>query len=226
MALLGSAALMIWSDIETERAFEQGAWHSFEHLPERMALPGFLRGRRGMALEAQTTRFFVLYELQDLAAMTSPAYLARLNAPTEWTLRLNAMVSNVNRSPGRTVSSWGEGIGGSLLTLRLKTTGEDPGRILDACNALTAGLDEDQRLVGGHLLQIDPSSVVSTLDQRLRRRPDATADFVIVLEGFDADGLRAVWRDRSAALLSLRVDVEATQCTCVHVVRSDGVPPP
>jgi hypothetical protein len=42
--LLGPAAIAIWLDFPPEEAAEHDAWHSTEHLPERLGIPGFLRG--------------------------------------------------------------------------------------------------------------------------------------------------------------------------------------
>lgn len=80
MPLRGQSAVVIWSDMADPAAHD--LWHSREHLPERVAIPGFLRARRCVTLVADAPRYFVLYELKDAAIVTSPAYLARLNQPT------------------------------------------------------------------------------------------------------------------------------------------------
>ena len=44
--MLGRTAVALWWDIapETVREFEH--WHSIEHMPERLSIPGFRRGTR------------------------------------------------------------------------------------------------------------------------------------------------------------------------------------
>ena len=46
MALAGDGAILIWNDITDEGCAAFYDWHIAEHIPERVAIPGFLRGRR------------------------------------------------------------------------------------------------------------------------------------------------------------------------------------
>ena len=52
MSLAGEGAVAIWHDIAPEGRGEFYAWHGHEHMPERAAIPGFLRGRRYVAIMA------------------------------------------------------------------------------------------------------------------------------------------------------------------------------
>jgi hypothetical protein len=49
MALAGEGAICIWNDILPEHRAEFYAWHNEEHMPERVGIPGFRRGRRYIA---------------------------------------------------------------------------------------------------------------------------------------------------------------------------------
>jgi hypothetical protein len=46
MAFLGQAAIAMWWNMAAEHWEEFEHWHSHEHFPERMGIPGFLRGSR------------------------------------------------------------------------------------------------------------------------------------------------------------------------------------
>src|SRR5262245_17255135 len=61
MGLAGKGAVAIWHDIAPEGREAFYAWHGHEHMPERAAIPGFLRGRRYVAI-AGTPEYFNLYE--------------------------------------------------------------------------------------------------------------------------------------------------------------------
>jgi hypothetical protein len=50
MSLAGEGAVVIWHDIAPEGRAQFYAWHGREHMPERLGIPGFLRGRRYVAL--------------------------------------------------------------------------------------------------------------------------------------------------------------------------------
>ena len=77
MSLLGKAAVAIWHAVPPETRSDYYEWHNREHMAERVGIPGFLRGRRYVALHGQP-EFFTLYEAQSLDALTGPDYTARL----------------------------------------------------------------------------------------------------------------------------------------------------
>ena len=67
--MLGKAAVAMWWDVAPEMKAEWEDWHSHEHMPERLAIPGFLRGTRWIALSGEPS-YFVLYEAAKLATIT------------------------------------------------------------------------------------------------------------------------------------------------------------
>ena len=116
MALLGSAAIAMWWDIAPAQRVEFEDWHSHEHFPERLSIPGFLRGSRW---SNANEGFFVMYELETYDTLTSPHYLKRLNNPTPWSTKMMPHHRNMVRSQCRVLDSYGGGIAGSLLTMRM-----------------------------------------------------------------------------------------------------------
>src|SRR5947209_3894387 len=117
MALAGRGAVAIWHDIAPEGRAEFYAWHGREHMPERVGIPGFLSGRRYAAVQG-TPEFFNLYETASPAVVTGADYLARLNAPTPWTVRTVRHFRAVARSLCEVAASAGEGQGGLIATFR------------------------------------------------------------------------------------------------------------
>src|SRR5512143_2763302 len=88
MGMIGSAAMLLWFDIVPEHIAEHDEWHTREHFPERVGIPGFLRAQRWVAQGATTPRYFVSYEVRDVGTLTSAPYQARLDHPTDWTRRM------------------------------------------------------------------------------------------------------------------------------------------
>src|SRR5437868_3747095 len=117
MSLLGESAVAIWHDIAPEGRDEFYAWHGEEHMPERLGIPGFLRGRRYVAIHGDL-EFFNLYETRDMGVTAGPEYLARLNNPTPWTLAAVKHFQKVSRSLCRVAASAGHGQGGLIATWR------------------------------------------------------------------------------------------------------------
>jgi len=52
MSLAGEGAVAIWHDLDPVAREQFYAWHGEEHMPERVGIPGFLRGRRYVATRA------------------------------------------------------------------------------------------------------------------------------------------------------------------------------
>jgi hypothetical protein len=67
---------------------EFNAWYDTEHLPERLAIPGFLSARRWVAeLDPGQGKHLATYELESPAVLGSAPYLARFRNPTPWSRR-------------------------------------------------------------------------------------------------------------------------------------------
>ena len=87
MSLAGQAVVAIWNGIAPEGRTEFYEWHNREHMPERVGIPGFRRGRRYIA-KYGTPEFFTLYEADSAEVLVGQDYLNRLNNPTPWTQRV------------------------------------------------------------------------------------------------------------------------------------------
>jgi hypothetical protein len=188
MPLRGQSAVVIWSDMADPAAHD--LWHSREHLPERVAIPGFVRARRCVTLEAHTPRYFVLYELKDAAILTSPAYLARLNQPTPWTAKTMGSVRALSRTLCRVRASHGDGVGAHLTAVRLTPQASCASQLQVRLDNLLAKLAQEPGLVGAHLLQREQAVVrPDTIERQLRRHEDGFVDWVVLVEGYDAAAL-------------------------------------
>lgn len=193
MALLGPAAMLLSFDIEDAARTEHDHWHSHEHLPERLAIPGFLRGTRWAAAGGAVDgapRYMVLYEVASLDTLTSDAYLQRLNNPTPWTQRMMAHYRGMRRGLCRVEWSEGRGQGGCALQLRLGCT---PGRE-SALNAWLQGhvrhaLPGQPGITSAALLR-GAAAARMTTEQQIRGA-DAGVDWALVVTGYDASALEA-----------------------------------
>lgn len=183
MALIGKAAVVLWTTMQDRETHDD--WHSHEHLPERVGIDGFLRGRRCAALDATLGHYFVIYEVEDLDVMTSPGYLERLNNPSDWTARTMKRVMNVNRTLCEVAITDGAGMGSEVLTVRLSAL---PGHEVALTQILTeklADLGTRPGLVGAHLLKRSEAARPETKERELRQKPDDSEDWVLILEAYD-----------------------------------------
>jgi len=123
-ALLGQAAVVIWNDIAPEGRETFYRWHDKEHMPERLALPGFRRGRR-LRKAGHSPEWLTIYEAADVSALVSPEYLGRLNAPTLATTGALRHFRNTSRAVCNVVHSAGSSTGGYLLALRISVPNDN-----------------------------------------------------------------------------------------------------
>lgn len=117
-ALLGQGAVLVWNDVTDEGRDQFYEWHDKEHIPERLAIPGFRRGRRFIR-PRHSPEWLTMYEADDVSVVTSAAYLARLNAPTPATVSTLTYFRNTSRAVCRVVQSVGLSTGGHMLAMRL-----------------------------------------------------------------------------------------------------------
>jgi hypothetical protein len=173
--MLGTAAVAMWWDIAPEMRAEWEDWHSGEHMPERLAIPGFLRGTRWVAVSGEPS-YFVIYEVAQLAAITGGAYLERLNNPTPWSRKMMPHHLNMVRSLCALRAGWGGGLAQVLATIRFSPTSDLP------------RLPRGQGLTGAHLLESQPMPGTQTTEQKIRGG-DATADWILLIGGHDREAI-------------------------------------
>ncbi|SAK97789.1 hypothetical protein AWB76_07456 [Caballeronia temeraria] len=117
-ALLGSGIVLVWNDIDEAGRAQFYEWHDKEHIPERLAIPGFKRGRR-LRRAGHSPEWLTMYEAADLDVMSSPEYMTRLNTPTPATTKTLTYFRNTSRAVCRPVFSVGESTGGHVLAIRI-----------------------------------------------------------------------------------------------------------
>ena len=210
-ALLGNAAVIVWNDVADEGRERFYQWHDNEHIPERLALPGFRRGRR-FAKPGHSPEWLTLYEADDLTVVTSPEYLARLNAPTEATERTLEYFRNTSRAVCRLVHSAGSSTGGYMLALRLSLPTErgDAMREYLSANAFPRAL-ELTGVVACHLYAADAGASYTDTAESSTRVFDVPS-WVLLCEGTMAgagDAARRLFEGREFARLGVEVRSDA-----------------
>ena len=190
MPLLGRGVLAIWHTITPEGEAEYWRWHDREHIPERVGVPGFLRGRRYRSLE-RSLDYLDLYEVEDPETLRSAPYLARLNDPTPWTQRVVPHFLNTLRVGYRVAASAGRGQGGVLLTLHVAAAAGRPAAL---GGADLAAIQDVTGVIAVHVLDATPEvTSIQTAEKRLRGPGDrdrgAVDPWCLLVEADDASVL-------------------------------------
>lgn len=193
--LAGEAVVAIWNGIAPEMRAQFYDWHVNEHMPERVGIPGFRRGRRYIAVDAATQpEFFTLYEVDAMPVLQSSDYANRLNDPTPGTRSTTAQFRDTFRALSRVVVSHGPGMGGVLLSIRFDCDDQH----LPGLRALVRAAAEAERVTGAHLCLGDSAaSTVRTAESRDRSDIQEPPRCFVLVEATDAEALSQILLERA-----------------------------
>jgi hypothetical protein len=155
--------LAIWNDVKPGREADFDAWFQGEHLVERLAVPGFLYGRRHEAISGDR-RYSNFYLTEGPEVLTSKAYLDRLDNPTPMTrMIMSEVFINMTRTICRRVARRGHFRGSYAVTVRFNDAPDEA--------ALTSQMDKllnEPGIAAAELwLAADAGAPVS-MEERLR----------------------------------------------------------
>lgn len=90
--------LLFTTDIDRALEDEFHRWYEEEHVPERMAIPGFITARRFRAIEGGP-KYLALYDLESPAVLESEPYRRIVGAgKSPWTQRMESLFHNARRN--------------------------------------------------------------------------------------------------------------------------------
>ena len=200
--MLGRAAVAMWWEVPPEVRTEWEDWHTREHMPERAAIPGFLRGTRWVADSGEPS-YFVCYEAEDLKTLTIGAYVERLNHPTPWSQKMMPYHRNMVRSLCRVRASFGGGLARAVATIRFSPSPRKGRRLSKwLTGEAMPGLPARKGLTAAHLLESQPMAGAPQTTEQKIRGGDAAADWVLLIGGYDADVVQAVANEMAAESLA------------------------
>ena len=196
MTLLGSGLLAIWHDLDISDSADLSDfqnWYRSEHFPERLGIPGFMRGRRYQSMDSDI-RFSALYETKDIETLASEAYYDRLDNPTPWSRKNLARFRNTNRTAFNIEHSMGFGIGGALAVISVVPVDKTKNLLKDwyTKNKLPNMMRETD-MVGAHLCIPNPKvTEVDSVESEIRDVPDQISDWVVLIESRNQETLATV----------------------------------
>jgi len=156
--------LAIWNDCRAGREAEFESWFQGEHLLERLAVPGFLFGRRHQAISG-TCGYFNFYLVEQPAVLTSKPYLERLDHPTPMTRKvMSEIFINMNRTICHRILRRGAFRGAYAVTARFNVAPE-----MSALTALAENLVHDAGVASCEIWSaIDPAGQPVSMEEKLR----------------------------------------------------------
>ncbi len=156
--------LAIFHDCRAGREAEAEAWFQEEHLLERLAVPGFLFGRRHKAVSG-LPGYFNFYLVETPEVLTSKPYLERLDNPTPLTRRvMSEIFINANRTVCWRVARRGSFRGAVAVVARFDRS-QDETAVLGALEKITA----DAAVAGGEIwVAVDAATMPVSKEEQLR----------------------------------------------------------
>lgn len=184
MAMMTDAVMAVWNDVVPDVDAEFNDWYVRDHLPDRVSLPGFQRGRRWIS-DGAGPRYFTFYEIDDVSVMNSPVYLDRHENPTDWTRRIMPAFLRMNRSICRVTAKRGEADGGIAGIVRLAPQPDAEDRLRTWLSTeILPRLLETAGILAVSLWELDgeASRMPITAETKLRTTTDAVIDWAVVIE--------------------------------------------
>lgn len=202
---------------------EYETWHSFEHVPERVGLPGFVEARRYRAL-GPGRPYFTCYWLHSREALASAAYREVVAHPTPWSARMRGELRDFLRLPCDLAGAHGVASAARLATLQLRCADT---AALGAClDPLLRALVADAGLVCAHWGLAHPSDDFPLTNQTAAA-PAAPHEAVLMLQHLDLDTLRASCAQLLRSLAPVATAAEPPACyELLGMVRQDALSAP
>jgi hypothetical protein len=195
MALSGEGAMVLYYDIIPDAVEDHDDWHTHEHFPERVGIPGFLRASRWVAL-GDGPRYLVVYEVENVDVLSGAPYLERLNNPTPWTSKMMPNFRGMTRGFCRVASSEGQGLGAAMASIRLSPLPSRENELRAWLAGVLPGLASQRGLTSAHL--IEPAAKPPMTKEQAIRGKDADMPWVVLVTGYEEDAVARLAGDAFA----------------------------
>jgi len=199
--------LAIWNDCPPGRRAEFEAWYQCEHLPERLAVPGFLFGRR-LNKVYSSPRFFTFYVTETPDVLTSAPYIERLNNPTPLTQAvMSGGFKNTSRTVCRRAARAGRFRGSMVVTLRFREAADSAALV-----SLSETLARDPGVASAELWEAIDGEVGSAATEERLRGGDKTIHACFTVDTLRESKAKAIVSDLSERFPAAEVGVYRLLC--------------
>lgn len=188
MALLGQAVMIVWNDVSVPDRSAFYKWHNREHMPERLAIPGFRVGRKYRVVRGKPA-FCNFYEVDAFSTLVGDDYRARQENPTPATRDAGRFLANPTRALAYVRHTIGTGMGGHLLTVRFDAPDLRRVAILDVLRDAAGRMIASAEIVGVHVLESDRAASSMVTEEKKNRPPIRVPGWVLLVEGISTEAV-------------------------------------
>jgi len=166
------AELFVWTDVDSNYEADFNRWYDREHMEERIAIPGFIWGRRLRLTAGAGPRYLALYRTKDIGVFTSEVYRQAFQHQSDWSNRNFPRMRNPRRRVMGVPLEIGIGVGSAWGCVNLRLPKVDLDRITPVLEEV-CGIDGVFSSYG-----LEPDVALSTplpMEDRENRSMDAYA---------------------------------------------------
>ena len=209
MSLLGDAVLVNWGGIVEEKEADYNSWHSKEHMPERIALPGFLRGCRAIGVPGThiNHKYFMMYEAERKDVFISRKYLDRLNNPTKLTKNILSHYIAPSRTICSVIASKSVGFGGNIATIRFLKKDIEVSNNVESLKMSVPQTIKLQGITGMHVILGDHAFGQMQTEEKSYRSSQGNFD-QIISQAIIIEGLNLLSLEKAVSILKEEYSLE------------------
>ena len=230
MSLLGTSIAVNLSGVLGEKEVDYNQGDSMEHMPERISLPGFLRGFRAQG-EPGThieDKYFMMYEAKNKEIFVSKKYLERLNNPTKWTKEILSSYISPSRTVCSVIASKSRGFSSFLATIRFLDPDIDNKFNVEKLKLSIPQIIQLVGVTGMHVLLGDNNfGQMKTEEKKYRSSQgldDQVVSQVIIIEGLNYSALRkAVESFVVENSINVKINIKINYYCCQHTLTKQDV---
>lgn len=205
--MTGTGALAVWNNRLKQSEANYESWYQGEHLPERLGIPGFVRGRRYQAV-AGDLEFFTWYEVESPATLRSEAYKKCLANPTPWTQEMmSGIFTDASRTVCRREVLSGEVFGAVAVAVRFLGSVDEA-----AARSGVDGTEDPAVMVRAELWMSDEAPGEGAMAEEAIRGPDAKIAGCLLLEFLREDAALAAAERMRAKFSGAAIGVYRLLC--------------
>lgn len=172
--------LAIWHDVAPSHAAAVREWYGREHHCERLAIPGFRAVRRFDRVSGTGADVFAAYRVESPDVLRSAAYLARVNAPSEWTRDVMRHFRRMSRTVCSVSAQAGRAEGGYVATLA-----SADGSLDEPAAACAQLLRQPGVLQVTALVAAGPAAGPASAEHAVRGGPDTQVAWALLVDADD-----------------------------------------
>jgi hypothetical protein len=195
MPLSGQGMLITIMDADPAEEADFNRWYDREHIIERTAIPGFLESRRYIAIDG-APKYVNFYTTENIAALDSAPYHAKLENPTPWTAHHSPRFKNYTRVVARVTGSKGQGRGAALAFCRVRPPANGREVLRNGILSHFDSVIGADGVISAHLIEADGALSNPKADGTARA---AAGDWYVMVEGTDVDAVRMAAEPRFGA---------------------------